>query len=54
MELHLQSLKNKKIDEEDIECAIDEDVVECDGLDYEDQYYTGVPAPVLNPIASGS
>ena len=40
----------KKIDEEDIECAIDEDVVECDGLDYEDQYYTGVPAPVLNPI----
>ena len=40
----------KKIDKEDIECAIDEDVVECDGLDYEDQYYTGVPAPVLNPI----
>ena len=34
----------------DIECAIDEDVVDCkefeeDGLDYEDQYYTGVPAP---------
>lgn len=33
-----------------VECAIDEDVVECeeledDGLDYEDQYYTGVPAP---------
>ena len=26
----------------------DED--EEDGLDYEDQYYTGVPAPVLNPI----
>ena len=40
----------KKIDKEDIECAIDEDVVECDGLDYEDQYYTGIPAPVLNPI----
>jgi len=39
----------KKIDEEDIECAIDEDVVECDGLDYEDQYYTGVPAPVIAP-----
>ena len=34
-----------------IECAIDEEVVDCDeleddGLDYEDQYYTGVPAPV--------
>ena len=33
-----------------IECAIDEEVVDCDeleddGLDYEDQYYTGVPAP---------
>tara|TARA_R100000030_G_C3230398_1_gene118121 strand:- start:252 stop:698 length:447 start_codon:yes stop_codon:yes gene_type:complete len=33
-----------------VECAIDEDVVDCeeledDGLDYEDQYYTGVPAP---------
>ena len=39
----------KKIDEDDIECVIDEDVVECDGLDYEDQYYTGVPAPVLTP-----
>jgi len=40
----------KKIDEDDIECTIDEDVVECDGLDYEDQYYTGVPAPILNPV----
>ena len=42
----------KKINEEDIECAIDEDAVECDGLDYEDQYYTGVPAPeylVIDP-----
>ena len=33
-----------------VECAIDEEVVDCDeleddGLDYEDQYYTGVPAP---------
>ena len=33
-----------------IECAIDEEVVDCeeledDGLDYVDQYYTGVPAP---------
>lgn len=39
----------------DIECAIDEDVVDCkefeeDGLDYEDQYYTGVPAPAYLEI----
>ena len=34
----------------EIECAIDEQIVECsdledDGLDYEDSYYVGVPAP---------
>ena len=39
----------------DVECAIDEDVVDCkefeeDGLDYEDQYYTGVPAPAYLEI----
>tara|TARA_R100000030_G_scaffold15704_1_gene10393 strand:+ start:2243 stop:2689 length:447 start_codon:yes stop_codon:yes gene_type:complete len=37
-----------------VECAIDEEVVDCkefeeDGLDYEDQYYTGVPAPDYLP-----
>ena len=39
----------------DVECAIDEDIVDCkefeeDGLDYEDQYYTGVPAPAYLEI----
>ena len=34
--------------EKDIECAIDEDVVECDEMD--SPPYTGVPAPILNPV----
>ena len=33
--------------EEDIECAIDEDVVDCEEIDKEP--YVGVPAPVLTP-----
>jgi len=35
---------NKPIDEEKIECAIDEDIVECSEMDA--PAYTGVPAPV--------
>ena len=38
----------KKIDEEDIECAIDEDVVDCKEM--EEEPYVGVPAPILNPV----
>ena len=38
----------KKINEEDIECAIDEDVVECEEMEKEP--YVGVPAPILNPV----
>ena len=38
----------KKIDEEDIECAIDEDVVDC--TEIEEEPYVGVPAPILNPV----
>ena len=34
--------------EKDIECAIDEDVVECDEMD--SPPYVGVPAPILNPV----
>ena len=34
--------------EKDIECAIDEDVVECSEMD--SPPYTGVPAPILNPV----
>ena len=35
---------NKPIDEEKVECAIDEDIVECAEMDA--PTYTGVPAPV--------
>ena len=35
----------------DIECAIDEDKVDCEHLDDDqDKAYVGVPAPILNPI----
>ena len=35
----------------DIECAVDEDKVDCEHLDDDqDKAYVGVPAPILNPI----
>ena len=34
---------NKKISEKEIECAIDENIVEC--TEMEEESYTGVPAP---------
>ena len=36
---------NKKISEEEIECAIDENIVEC--TEMEEEPYTGVPAPIV-------
>jgi|TARA_R100000030_G_scaffold69345_1_gene53143 hypothetical protein len=34
--------------EDNIECSIDEEVVECDEMD--SPPYTGIPAPILNPV----
>ena len=34
--------------EEDLECSIDEDIVDCGELD-EDPVYVGVPAPIISP-----
>lgn len=35
----------------DLECAIDEDKVDCEHLDDDqDKAYVGVPAPILNPV----
>tara|TARA_B100001287_G_C22420418_1_gene406620 strand:- start:199 stop:585 length:387 start_codon:yes stop_codon:yes gene_type:complete len=34
--------------EEDIECSVDEQVVDCKELDKDP--YVGVPAPILNPV----
>ena len=39
---------NKEISEEDIECAIDEQTVNCAVME-EEPAYTGVPAPVIAP-----
>ena len=36
---------NKKISEKEIECAIDENIVDC--TEMEEEPYTGVPAPVV-------
>ena len=40
---------NKQISEKDIECAIDEQTVECAEMD-EEPPYTGIPAPILTPV----
>tara|TARA_Y100000004_G_C8775314_1_gene352529 strand:- start:143 stop:532 length:390 start_codon:yes stop_codon:yes gene_type:complete len=37
----------KEITDDDIECAIDENVVDCEEME---KPYVGVPAPVLNPV----
>ena len=35
----------------DLECAIDEDKIDCEHLDDDqDKAYVGVPAPILNPV----
>ena len=50
----LNKLFSQKIDDEHLECAIDEDKVDCGHLDDDqDKAYVGVPAPILNPIVTG-
>ena len=39
---------NKEIKEKDIECAIDENVVDC--AEMEEEPYVGIPAPILTPV----
>ena len=47
----INKIFSEKISEKDIECAIDEDKVDCEHLDDDqDKAYVGVPAPVLNPV----
>ena len=47
----INKLFSQKISEEDIECAIDENIVDCDHFDDDqDKAYVGVPAPVLTPV----
>ena len=47
----INKLFSQKISEEDIECAIDENIVDCVHFDDDqDKAYVGVPAPVLTPV----
>ena len=47
----IKKLINKLFSQKDIECAVDENTVECDHLDDDqDKAYVGVPAPILNPV----
>ena len=47
----LNKLFSQKIDDEHLECAIDEDTVDCGHLDDDqDKAYVGVPAPILTPV----
>jgi hypothetical protein len=47
----INKLFSQKISEEDIECAIDENIVDCEHFDDDqDKAYVGVPAPVMTPV----
>ena len=47
----INKLFSQRIDEEHLECAIDEDTVECNHLDDDqEKAYVGIPAPILNPV----
>ena len=47
----INKLFSQKISEEDIECAIDENIVDCEHFDDDqDKAYVGTPAPVMTPV----
>ena len=47
----IDKLFSQKITDDDIECAIDDNTVDCSKFDDDqDKAYVGVPAPVLNPV----
>tara|TARA_Y200000002_G_scaffold230612_1_gene190388 strand:- start:1069 stop:1476 length:408 start_codon:yes stop_codon:yes gene_type:complete len=47
----INKLFSQKVTEDDIECAIDENIVDCKTFDNEqEKAYVGVPAPILNPV----
>ena len=47
----IDKLFSQKITDEDIECAIDDNTVDCNKFDDDqEKSYVGVPAPVLNPV----
>tara|TARA_R100000315_G_C5145002_1_gene82908 strand:- start:183 stop:581 length:399 start_codon:yes stop_codon:yes gene_type:complete len=47
----INKLFSQTISEKDIECAIDETIVDCEHFDDDqDKAYVGVPAPILTPV----
>ena len=47
----IKRLLNKLFNEKKIECAVDQDEVDCEHFDDDqDKAYVGVPAPVLTPV----
>ena len=47
----IKKLLNRLFNEKKIECSVDQDEVDCEHLDDDqEKAYTGIPAPVLNPI----
>ena len=47
----IDKLFSQKITDDDIECAIDDNTVDCSKFDGDqEKSYVGVPAPVLNPV----
>ena len=47
----INKLFSQTISEKDIECAIDENIVDCEHFDDDqDKAYVGVPAPVMTPV----
>lgn len=47
----INKLFSQTISKKDIECAIDENIVNCEHFDDDqEKAYVGVPAPILNPV----
>ena len=47
----IKKLLNRLFTQKKIECSVDEDKVDCQQLDGDqEKAYTGIPAPVLNPV----
>ncbi len=47
----IKKLLNKLFSEKKVECSVDQDSVDCEHLDDDqEKAYTGIPAPILNPV----
>ena len=47
----IKKLLKRLFNEKDVECSVDKDEVDCEHLDDDqEKAYTGIPAPILNPV----